>query len=221
MKALIFGASGLVGGCLIEKLLEDRDFDVIISMGRSILPISHPKLDQQIADFENLDFHRDFFKVDVVFCCVGTTMAKAGSKEAFTKVDFLIPVMIAKIASDEKVKKIVTVSSLGASPDSSNFYLKTKGAMEQDILSHNIPVSIFVRPSLLVGKRKKLRMGEKFGELVLNIFGFLLIGSLKKYKSILADDVAKAMLILAKTATKSQVVLSDEIKKISHSKIIN
>lgn len=214
MKALIFGASGLVGSNLLQKLLQSAEFSEVISFGRTILPVNDSKLKQKQIDFEQLEGYAADFDVDIVFCCLGTTLSKAGSKENFKKVDFDYPVQLGKLSEQNKVKKIVVISSMGANADTSNFYLKTKGEMEQQIGAMKIPIKIFVRPSLLLGARKEKRFGEKMGAIFLSIFEFLLIGKMKNYRSIRADVVAEAMILLAQKQTVSRVFLSDELNLI-------
>lgn len=193
-SAVIIGASGLVGGHLIRLLLQNEQFTEIRSFGRTNLPITHSKLIQYEVDFEYFDNQANKCNGDVFYCCIGTTIRKAGSQDAFRKIDFEIPLTFAKIAEKKNAQTIVVVSSLGANAKSSNFYLRTKGAMENAIEATSIPKKVFVQPSLLLGKRPEFRFSEKMGEIVLRSIGYFFFGRMKKYKAIKAETVAIAMI---------------------------
>ena len=132
--AIVFGATGLVGKELIFELLEDQRFLKVKAIVRNPLPLSHSKLDQVILkDYSNLDSIASQLSADAYFCCIGTTIKKAGSQDAFRKIDFDIPLKIAKLAESLQVPTLVVISSIGASATTANFYLRTKGEMEQEV----------------------------------------------------------------------------------------
>jgi len=159
------------------------------------LNISHSKLIQEVIDFDNIDASK--ILGDDLFCAMGTTLAKAGSKEAQYKIDCTYPYEIGKIAKANGVKQYILVSSVGANSDSSNFYLRTKGDLENKIQLLGFQNFVSVRPSMLLGDREESRLGEKIGKVFSNLLSPLLFGSLRKYHGIEASDVAKAMQRLA------------------------
>lgn len=198
--AVIIGASGLIGNHLVEQMLHDEYFSMVRVLVRRSLGLKHPKLEQIIVDFDDTEKYADNFGIgDIIFCCVGTTQKKVeGDKIAYAKVDHDIPVNAAQIGINNKFKKFLVISSIGANPISNNFYLRLKGKMEKDIKQFPFKsISIF-RPSILLGKRNESRPGEKIGQIFMQTFSFLLISSLQKYRPVKAEDVAKAMIAQSK-----------------------
>lgn len=216
MKALIVGATGLIGNELLHLLENDNTFTEIEIWVRKTIHFNSNKLKVKITDFDNLSDLQDF-SADVVFCCVGTTIKKAKSKENFRKVDFEIPVKISGIVEKAGIQKYIIVSSVGADKDSDNFYLKTKGQMEEAISQKSINSVIFMRPSILLGNRKEFRFGEIIGKYIMQLAGFMIIGKLKKYRAIHANTVAKAMIYAAKSNYSGINILEyNEIKKMAN-----
>ena len=208
--AIIIGATGLVGSILVEQILENSAYSKVILLFRKPLNISHSKLVQEVIDFDNLNASK--IMGDDLFCAMGTTLAKAGSKEAQYKIDCTYPYEIGKIAEANGVKQYILVSSLGADFGSSNFYLKTKGDLEQKIKSLSFQNFVSLRPSFLLGDRKEFRMGEKIGVIMAKILSPLMIGGLKKYRGIEASTVAKSMQTFANQGlTGVHFVESDKI----------
>jgi uncharacterized protein YbjT (DUF2867 family) len=211
-SAVIFGATGLVGKELITLLLENKDFERIVVVVRKLLVLTNPKLKQiQLSDFSKLMDLKDRLKASVYFCSIGTTIKIAGSKDAFLKVDLNIPTKIAQLAEVLSVPSFVAISSLGASADSSNFYLRTKGEMEKavrEIYHGNLK---FVRPSLLMGNRDEFRFGEKVSVIFMKAFGWIFAGPLKKYKGIYVRDVARSMIKISDLAADKMIYESDEL----------
>ena len=193
--AIIIGATGLVGSTLVEQILENPAYSKVVLLLRKPLNISHSKLVQEVIDFDNPDASK--IVGDDLFCAMGTTLAKAGSKEAQYKIDCTYPYEIGKIAKDNGVKQYILVSSVGANFDSSNFYLRTKGDLEKKIESVGFQNFVSLRPSMLLGDREESRLGEKIGKALSNILSPLLFGGLRKYHGIETSDVAKAMQLLA------------------------
>lgn len=189
--AIIIGATGLVGSTLVKQLLESQAYSKIVLLLRKPLNISHSKLIQEVIDFDKLDASK--IVGDDLFCAMGTTLKKAGSKEAQYKIDCTYPYEIGKIAKANGVKQFILVSAVGANFDSSNFYLRTKGDLEKKIQSLNFHNFVSVRPSMLLGNREEHRLGEKIGTVLSNILSPLLFGSLRKYHGVEASDVAKSM----------------------------
>lgn len=194
-KAIIIGSTGLIGNHLLKYLIMDENFNQVIAFVRKPTPSNNKKLSYVVTDFKQMEKIETNLQGDVLFVCVGTTMAKAGSKEAFLKIDYNIPVDMAHLAVQNGVKSCVVVSSLGADPHSANFYLQTKGKMEQAIEKLGFKNTVFMRPSILFGAREEFRFGELIGKFLMKVFGPFFLGSLKKYKGIAGKTVAKAMLI--------------------------
>ena len=189
--AIIIGATGLVGSTLVKQICENPTYSKVVLLLRKPLNISHLKLVQEVIDFDKIDASK--IMGDDLFCAMGTTLAKAGSKEAQYKIDCTYPYEIGKIAKTNGVKQYILVSSVEADFESSNFYLRTKGDLEKNIQSLGFQNFVSVRPSMLLGDREESRLGEKVGKVLSNLFSPLLFGSLRKYHGIEADDVAKAM----------------------------
>lgn len=161
--ALIIGSTGLIGSHLLELLLESREYEKVITFVKRDSGIQHPKLAQHIIDFDKPETYKELVVGDDFFCTIGTTIKNAGSKDAFRKVDFEYPKQFAAFALQNKIKQFLIVSSLGADANSGNFYLKTKGEIQDFLKDCNFEsVSVF-QPSLLLGNRTEFRLGEKIG----------------------------------------------------------
>ncbi len=214
-KVLIAGATGLVGSALLEILTNEIAVQEIIVLGRTEPALKSAKIKFVLTDFANPEQIQGCFKgVHTVFCCIGTIIKKAGSREAFRKVDFGIPETLAQQAADHQVKSLVVVSSLGADLKSSNFYLRTKGEMENALLSYKISKTALLRPSLINGPRKEFRFIEMLSRVFLKLLSFLLIGKLKRYKSIDHDVIAMAMWRISNSANNTTIYESEDIQWI-------
>jgi len=213
--ALVAGASGLVGGhCLRQLLLSDR-YSQVISVGRRELPIIHPKLEQLIVDFDDLKPYTSDMVADDIYCCLGTTIKKAGSKEAFYKVDHTYVVQLAQVTASKGASQFLVVSAMGADAGAMIFYNKVKGEMERDVQQLRLETVHIFRPSLLLGEREEARTGEEIASKVMEPLSKLMVGPLKKYKPIAGETVAKAMLY---AASQNQLGVythpSDEIARL-------
>ncbi|MBK9735700.1 MAG: oxidoreductase [Saprospiraceae bacterium] len=195
--ALLFGSTGLVGSELMHILLDSPNYSRLRIFVRKTIPLSHPKLEQVIIDFDNSETIEDSIKGDEIFICLGTTMAKAGSKDAFYKVDYTYCYNVAKLASNNGVKRILLISSMGANVDSMIYYSKVKGEIERDICNLSFESVDIIRPSLLLGNRSERRPGEKLFSIISRSLGFMYAGPFKKYAPIEAKTVAKAMVQIA------------------------
>ncbi len=200
--ALLAGSTGLIGKQLLELLLESEQYKQVIALTRKDLP-QHPKLVQLKIDFEKLTDYSNSLIADDVFCCLGTTMATAGSKEKFYKVDFHYPFVLAKTAYAAGAKQYLLVSALGADKKSSIYYNKVKGEVEEAVTSVGFGTIHIFRPSLLTGPREESRSGESAAKVFYKIFGFLIP---QKYKAIDSLKVAKAMLQLASQNKKGNFI---------------
>lgn len=213
--ALITCATGLVGGYVLKRLLAHPSYSRVEILGRRESPIRDPKFTQHIVDFEHLDAGIPGIASDEVFCCLGTTIRKAGSEEAFRRVDYDYPLALARLAKAAGAGKFLTVSALGADPKSSVFYNRVKGEVEQAIASIGLRAAYFFRPSLLLGLRSESRPGEKIGMAVGKMIAPLLIGGLRKYRPIHADSVAAAMVYVADHNVPAGVIESDAIARLA------
>ena len=198
MKATLIGATGLIGGYLLEELLKDDHFDTVSILVRRPFELIHPKLEKKLVDFDDAEsYSLPLEGSDVVFSAIGTTQKKVkGDKAAYRKVDYDIPVNAARFCKMAGCEKFVLVSSVGANSKSNNFYLKLKGEVEEAVKQVGLKSVHIMRPSALLGDRKEFRLGEKIGSPVMKAISFLLPA---KYKPIHVRDVAKAMVAAAKT----------------------
>lgn len=211
--ALIAGASGLIGSQLLPLLLNCGRYAKVISVGRRPLPLMHPLLVQRTLDFDRLEEHRLSLIADDVFCCLGTTMRQAGSKEAFYKVDFLYVVKLAALTAANFAAQLLVVSAMGADASSRFYYNHVKGEMEDAVRQTPFRAVHIFRPSLLLGPRPEKRLGEQVGAVVLKLVRPLLLGPLRRYRAIEAQAVAQAMLNAAyQDGGGVRVHLSDEIQ---------
>lgn len=187
-KALIIGASGLIGSYLTKILLDDERYTAVHVLVRTPIQTEHPKLHQHKFDFDWPN--KSLIEGHELFCCLGTTIKKAGSQAAFRRVDFDYIVQTAKTALENGITKMAIVSSIGANPQSKVFYSKIKGETEEALKQLNFKGLHILRPSLLLGNRAELRMAELVGAFLGTAFSFAIPD---KYKAIEAQLVAKCM----------------------------
>jgi uncharacterized protein YbjT (DUF2867 family) len=202
----IFGATGLVGGHLLTLCLQHPAITAVKVFVRKPVQLQHPKLEQITTDFEGLEQVRTRISGEVVFNCLGTTLKQAGSQAAQYIIDCEYPVKVARLAAANGVSCMISVSSIGTSP-TGNFYLKTKADMENGVQKAIGKKAYFIRPSFILGDRKAFRLGEKIGIALMVFINPLLLGGLRKYRSIHAEVIAKAMLQLALKQPESPTVL--------------
>ncbi|CAL1516900.1 oxidoreductase [Chitinophaga sp. MM2321] len=196
--AIVIGATGLTGTHLVAALLQDPYFSKVRILIRK--PWAHPRpgLESIIVDFDDEESLAEALQGDTLFCCIGTTIKKAGTQKKFREVDFDIPVRCATIARTNHVEQFLLISSIGAAASSRNFYLRTKGETEAAVLKKGFIGTYIFRPSFLIGQRKEFRLGEWIAKYLMQLFYFLLQGRWKKYRGIKAATVANAMLKAAK-----------------------
>jgi uncharacterized protein YbjT (DUF2867 family) len=213
--ALIAGATGLIGKELLKLLLNGSEYDKVVAIVRRSIEIDHPKLEERIVDFDQLDQYKEIFSVHDVFCCLGTTIKKAKTKEAMWKIDVDYPVMIARLASSQGARKFLLVSSMNADPDSPIFYPKMKGKLEEEIRRIPFETTAIFRPSLLLGERDEFRLGEKMAAAIFTKIPFLFSGPFRKYKAIEGRTVASAMYQAAQIDTAGLAIYpSEKIQEI-------
>ncbi len=190
--AVIAGATGLVGSTLLDQILADERYARVIALSRRDLPLSHPRLEKRIvANLKHPDDALGGVQPTDVFCCLGTTMAVAGSKEKFYEVDFEYPLALARVTLALGAERYLLISSLGADPKSKVFYSRVKGDVEQAISTLGFRVVHIFRPSLLLGPRDEKRTGENLAKALYRVLNPLIP---RKYKAIEAHAVARAML---------------------------
>jgi uncharacterized protein YbjT (DUF2867 family) len=210
--AIVAGATGLVGEQLLIQLLSEPAYDKVIAVVRKPLGMVHEKLQQQVIDFGQMPAVIGAFKADNGYCCLGTTIKTAGSKEKQYVVDHDYVVQFAKGCQMAGVTRFAVVSSIGANAASSNFYLRTKGEMERDLKLIHFKSLQILQPSFLLGERKEFRSGEKLGIILSNLLNPLMVGGLKKYRGVHASAVAKSMITRILTGEDgSKIIRSDEI----------
>lgn len=213
--ALIIGASGLIGSYCLQALLRDNVYSLVKTLVRREMNTQHDKLLQHVVDFENLTNYKDLIQADDIFCCLGTTIKKAGSQEQFKQVDFRYPLEVAKIAKENSAQQYLIVTALGADPDSNIFYNKVKGEVEKALSALQYDTLQVFQPSLLLGDRDEKRIGESIGQSLFSAFSFAFVGPLRKYKGIEGEVVAQVMVHQAKKGLQGEFVIeSKEIQEI-------
>lgn len=216
-KAVLLGASGLIGESLLEQLLSDIHYKEVLAVGRKKLERQHPKLKQLVVDFDKLNDYASEIHGDVIFCCLGTTKSKTPDQVQYKKIDYQYPLNAAAIAQINGIEQYHLVSALGANPSSSIFYTKTKGEVERDLKALPFKSIHIYQPSLLVGERKENRNMEGMMTIVMQVLNPLLFSGLRKYRSIKIEKVARAMLKKSlEDATGTFVYPSDKIEEISN-----
>ena len=196
-KSMVVGSTGLVGKSVVNHLIE-KDI-AVLALVRNDEVSNNSLLNYYKIDFDDLQFPDETFSdIKDIFICLGTTIKKAGSKEAFQKVDITYCYEIAKQAQARGVKNISIVTSLGSDSNSTNFYLKSNGMIEDKITKIDFDSISIHRPGLLIGARNEIRLGEFIGQKIFPYFiDPFLMGSLRKYRSIKGDTLAKAMVNLS------------------------
>ena len=215
--AILLGATGFIGGLLLERLIADVSYEKIKLFSRSSAHITSPKVEEHLVDLRSLEATKDQFFADEVFCCIGTTAAKTKEKKKYKSIDYGIPVAAAKLAKQNNINTFIVLSSMGADVSSSVFYSKTKGEMERDVLAQKIPQTFILRPSLIGGRREEFRLGERIGKIFMTALNPFLIGSYEKYKIINPETIANCMTVLAKNPVNETIISSDKIVTITKS----
>ena len=197
-EVTLFGGTGLIGSLLLDILIEDNNYHKINVVTRKPISLSHKKIKIHIIDFsDSKSYSQTLRNSQIVFASIGTTQSKVkGNKESYRKIDFDIIYNIAKACKENNIENFSFVSSSGANIKSNNFYLNLKGEIENSILNLNLSSTSVFRPSLLLGKRKEKRYGEKVAQLIMPCLSFL---TPSKYKPIRAELVAKSMVNISKS----------------------
>jgi len=215
--ALVFGSSGLIGGHLLNELIQNDNYSKIKLFVRSDDGSNDSKTEIIKTDFNNLENHKEDIKGDDCFFCIGTTKQNSPDKNEYKRVELDVPKKIAQIAKSNLVNSFVFVSSGYADPNSSGDYLKFKGLVEEELKRLSFSKLGIMRPSFLMGDRKEKRVGEKVGIFIFKLLSPLFLGPLKKMKPIHSKKVAKAMIKITNGDFKQNVFESNEIVEVSNS----
>lgn len=215
--AIVLGATGLTGSILLEKLLDDDRYETIKLFSRKEIDGPPSKVKQFIGDILALENFKKDFTADEVFCCIGTTAKKTPDKVLYKKIDYGIPVTAAKLSKANGIPTFLVVSALGANARSSIFYSKTKGKMEQAVLSEKIAKTYILQPSIVGGDRQEKRIVEKIGLVVFKLFQPFFFGKLKKYRITKAENIAQAMINLANSKQTEIIITSASIESLAKS----
>ena len=207
-RLMVVGATGLVGGEVLKLALADPTVQQVVAPTRRALP-AHAKLLNPVVDFDALPADADWWAVDAVVCALGTTIKKAGSQAAFTRVDHDHPLRVAELARSHGAQAYALNSALGADPDSRVFYSRTKGELEHDLKALGYPSLTFVRPGLIGGERKEVRPAEQLGVTVSQWLRPLLPA---RYRVVPAERIAFHLLQSAIAARPGvRVLMSEQI----------
>lgn len=210
--ALLVGATGLVGRDVLQLLLDSDTYKEVKVLARRTTEIEHPKLKEFLVDFEFLAEYANEMKADDIYCCLGITKAKAGSIEKARKVEYDYPLEMAQIALRNGAQQFLIITSIAANAQSKNYYLRTKGQIEIALQELGYKSVLILRPSLLVGDRGEIRLGEDFMRVVSTAFSFFIPN---KYKAIRSRTVAEFMYRVAqKGLTGHHIFESDTILRI-------
>ena len=213
--ALLFGSSGLIGGNLLNILIQNKDYNKIKIFVRSEPAIKDLKIEIIKTDFNNLKNYIKDINGDDCFFCIGTTKKNSPDKKEYKRVERDIPVEIAEIAKANSVNSFIYVSSGFADPESSGAYLRYKGEVEEELKKLNFIKLGIMRPSFLMGNRKEKRFGEKIGIFLFKLFSPFFLGPLKKMKPIQSKKVAQAMINVAQKDYDQTIFESNEIVEAS------
>jgi uncharacterized protein YbjT (DUF2867 family) len=214
-SALLVGASGLIGSRLLTRLLAHPEYDRVTIWVRRAVSLEIHKFTQVVVDFERLQDYGADLRADDVYVALGTTIKKAGSQEAFRRVDHDYPIEIARIALRRGAQRFLLVSALGADTRSRVFYNRVKGDTETEIRALGLPKVWFFRPSILTGERTESRPAERVGIALGSVIAPFLIGGLRRYRPIAGDAVAAAMISAATRDVQPGVVESEEIARLA------
>ena len=214
--AIILGATGLTGSIILEKLINDDRYAEIKLFSRKEIEGTPTKVTQFIGDLLKLENFAADFTADEVYCCIGTTTKKTPDKSLYKKIDFGIPVTAAQLSKTNGITSFLVISALGADASSSIFYNKTKGEMEDAVLSEKISKTHILQPSIIGGNRQEKRIGERIGLTVIKFLQPLFFGKLKKYAITEAEDIALAMIKLANSNTTKTRITSTEISNFKN-----
>lgn len=213
--AIILGATGLTGSILLSKLVNDSRYRKIKVFSRNHVHIKSDKIEEYLINLFELEKFAGLFTADEVFCCIGSTQKKTPDNDTYRMVDFGIPATAAKLAHQNKINTFQVISAMGADEKSRFFYNRVKGEMEGAVLEQQIPNTYIIQPSLISGNREESRPMEYIWKKIMSVGDHLLVGSLKKYRSIHPSTIVDAMIYLANNEYPGGRIPSDEIREIA------
>ncbi|MER2262103.1 MAG: NAD-dependent epimerase/dehydratase family protein [Psychrobacillus sp.] len=190
--AIVVGATGFTGQFLVKQLCESEEYTAVSIIVRRIPDFNHPKLDVRVRDFDRLE-EKDLEIADDLFCCLGTTIKKAKSKEMFQKVDLEYPLQIASLAKKRGIPNFHVISAVGSNIKSPFFYSQVKGRLEKELIALNLQSLSIFKPSLIIGGREEFRLGERLSEGLFKILNPVLKGPFKKMRAVEGRQLAFAM----------------------------
>jgi len=204
--AVLLGGSGLVGSFCLRALVSDPRYRQITLLSRRELKLPLGScVVEKLVNFEELSSY-DFSGAEDVFCALGTTSRKAGSRAAFRRVDLEYPLAAARASLQAGARRFVLVSSVGANATAKSFYLRTKGELEQAVRKLGFSSVHILRPSLLLGKREEFRLAERIAIAVVPLVNFAMLGGMRRYRAISADTVGRAMVAAARSRKTGTLV---------------
>lgn len=204
--AIVLGATGLIGDLLTHQLVDSPFYSNVKVLVRKSLNWQHPRLQEVQFDFDHPNGL--ITQADDIFCCLGTTIKKAGSKDAFRKVDYQYPFDVARLGLTSGARQFAIVTAMGANPESSLFYNRVKGEVERDLASLNYPTLLIFRPSLLFGNRSENRLGERIAASAMRLLNPVIPD---KYKGVEAQKVANAMLTTTQQGLSGMHIFESDV----------
>lgn len=213
--ALIFGSSGLIGSNFLNQIIKEKIYSKIKLFLRSPANINNPLIETIYTDFINLNEITEYIKGDDCYFCIGTTRKDTPNKAEYRRIEYNLPVEIAKISKKNLVSSFLYISSMGANIKASNSYLQNKGQVEDELIKLNFSKLSILRPSLLLGTRKNFRLGEKIMQFVMTRINFIFIRKLQKFRPIKAKNIAKSMIKIININYKIRIFESDKLEYIS------
>ena len=212
--ALLFGSSGLIGSNLLDNLINNNNYNKIKIFVRGLPSINNSKVEVIKTDFMDLDTLKENLIGDDCFFCIGTTHKDTPDKNEYRRIEYDLPVHLAKIAKFNSISNFIYVSSIGANPNTSSTYLKNKGQVEEELKKIGFSNLSIIQPSFLVGNRKDFRIVEVLGIPVMKFLSLFFFGGFKKYTPIKVEIVVNAMIKLASGNNSEQTYLSDRLQEL-------
>ncbi|ARN78263.1 nucleoside-diphosphate sugar epimerase [Nonlabens spongiae] len=214
-RAVVVGATGLTGSYVLNLLLEDEDYVEVVTLSRKRINNKHPKHKNHLADLFDPSTYSENLKGDHLYICTGTTQAKTPDNDEYYRIEHDLPVLVSEIALKNGMKKVIAISALGADPESRFRYNRGKGEMERDIEQLGFAEAYFVQPALIGGDREEKRTFEATWKKFQKIIDPLLVGFLRKYRTIYPKTIAQSMIFIAKNGYAVSRIESDELKQIA------
>ena len=212
--ALLFGSSGLIGSNLLDNLINNNNYNKIKIFVRGLPSINNSKVEVIKTDFMDLDTLKENLIGDDCFFCIGTTHKDTPDKNEYRRIEYDLPVHLAKIAKFNSINNFIYVSSIGANPKASSTYLKNKGQAEEELKKIGFSNLSIIQPSFLVGNRKAFRISEALGIPVMKFLSLFFLGGFKKYTPINVEIVVKAMIKIASENYNEQTYSSDKLQEL-------